>query len=442
MMQVNTSADKYRLVLGLEIHIQTNSSEKMFCGCDANIWQAEPNTQTCPTCLGLPGALPVPNFESIQKTQLLGLALNCKLNENSHFDRKHYFYPDLPKGYQISQYKEPLCGEGYLELISGKKAVIERIHLEEDTAKSFHEGGKTLIDFNKSGISLMEIVTTPCFSNVTDAVDFCKKIQDIARVINVSDADMEKGNMRLEVNISLRTPDMEKRNEIPKYKVEVKNINSFRFMEKAVISEIKRQSELLNGGKTPVQENRGWDEKKQSTVLQREKEEAHDYRYFPEPDIPPMVFDDKYITDLKNKIPELPYQLKVRLIKEYGINTASADFFSTGQGIEFSRKFEEVAKEVHDCQKLANLLINKPEYRNKDAEDVTKVIVTGSDGVPTDGTDLNETVKNVLEKNQSAVQSYRSGKQGSLEFLVGQVIKSVGTGVNVSEIRKILMQEL
>lgn len=432
----------YKLTLGLEIHIQVNSATKMFCGCDANIWQAEPNTHTCPTCLGLPGALSVPNYESVQKTQRLGLALNCVLNKNSHFDRKHYFYPDLPKGYQISQYKDPLCGEGYLDLKSGKRAVLERIHLEEDTAKSFHEGDKTLIDFNKSGISLIECVTTPCFTDVADAVDFCKKMQDIVRVLDISDADMEKGNMRLEANISLRTSEMEERGELAKYKVEVKNINSFRFMERAVLYEMKRQAEMLEKGETPRQENRGWDERKGATVPQRDKEEAHDYRYFPEPDIPPMEFDEEYFSEMKKSLPELPYQLRDRLVKSYDLNTASAEFFSTGTGIDLSVKFEETAKKSSEPQKLANLLINKPEYRTRSAEDILGVLKTPVEATDSNNVELEEVITYVIEENQSAVANYKSGKQGSLEFLVGQVMKSAKTKPNINDLRQKLNDRL
>ena len=190
------TSPKYKLVLGLEIHLHLKTATKMFCGCDADIWQAEPNTHTCPTCLGLPGALPVPNFEAIEKTQLLGLALGAKLNHNSRFDRKHYFYPDLPKGFQITQYKQPLCEGGEVPLDSDRVGELERIHLEEDTAKSFHEvgeNGKTLIDFNKSGMPLVEIVTKPCFTTPEDAADFGKKIRDTVRLLKISDADMEKG---------------------------------------------------------------------------------------------------------------------------------------------------------------------------------------------------------------------------------------------------------
>jgi aspartyl-tRNA(Asn)/glutamyl-tRNA(Gln) amidotransferase subunit B len=433
----------YKLTLGLELHIQVNSARKMFCGCDASIWQAEPNTHTCPTCLGLPGALPVPSCESVQKTQLLGLALNCKVNTVSHFDRKHYFYPDLPKGYQISQYKEPLCGQGHLDLANGKRITIERIHLEEDTAKSVHEGTQTLIDFNKSGIALIEIVTTPCFTAVADAVDFCKKIQDIARVLAISEADMEKGNMRLEANISLRTEAMEQTGELANYKVEVKNINSFKFMEKAVVYEVQRQTDLLAAGETPRQENRGWDERKGGTVAQRDKEAAHDYRYFPDPDIPPMLFDAAYFADLQSRLPELPYQLRSRLLKDYGLNAASADFFSTGSGIALVPKYEAIAKQAGNPQKVANLLINKPDCRVLSVEAVAKLVTASTgDTAPGSETAINAAVAKVLAANESAVQSYKSGKLTALQFLLGAVIKETGGRVDAKAVSTVLKKEL
>ncbi|OGC52364.1 hypothetical protein A2709_01110 [candidate division WWE3 bacterium RIFCSPHIGHO2_01_FULL_43_9] len=412
-----------KLVLGLEIHIQVNAKHKMFCGCLADIWQAEPNSHTCPTCLGLPGALPVPNFEAVQKAHKLGMVLNCVINTNSHFDRKHYFYPDLPKGYQISQYKEPLCGRGCLELNSGYCVDIERVHLEEDTAKSFHADGKTLIDFNKSGIALIEIVTAPCFVQVADAVEFCKKVQDIARVCDVSDADMEKGNMRLEANISLRTAEMEQAGILPTYKVEVKNINSFRFMEKAVLFELNRQTELFDSGQTPKQENRGWDEKKQGTVSQRTKEEAHDYRYFPDPDIPPLHFSSEYIAKLKQSLPELPHQLKIRLVKDYGLKPASAEFFVSGLGIELVPKFERVAMLTNDPVGTANVLINKAGLRTSSSEDLAKEVVQKRSSHTLTVSELTEVVSKVIVANPEVVANYKGGKESALQFLVGQCMR-------------------
>ncbi|HXK53013.1 MAG TPA: Asp-tRNA(Asn)/Glu-tRNA(Gln) amidotransferase subunit GatB, partial [bacterium] len=257
----------FRLILGLEIHLHVKTAKKMFCNCSADIYSAEPNTHVCPTCLGLPGALPVPNKHAVELTQLLGIALGCTLNLDSRFDRKHYFYHDLPKGYQLSQYDQPLCVGGSLKLRNGKTIELERIHLEEDTAKSFHSKDDTLIDFNKSGMPLIEVVTKPVITSAEDAAEFGRMLRDLARFLNISDADMEKGQMRVEPNISVRTVEMERANELPEYKVEVKNINSFKAVEKAAEYEIARHIELLEAGRGDeiVQETRGWDENKQIT---------------------------------------------------------------------------------------------------------------------------------------------------------------------------------
>ncbi len=413
----------FKLVLGLEIHIHVKTSLKMFCGCDANIYNAEPNTHTCPVCLGLPGALPVPNAEAVEKTQLLGMALNSKLNENSRFDRKHYFYPDLPKGYQISQYKQPLCEGGYLELESGKKIEIERIHLEEDTAKSFHEGNFTLIDFNMSGMPLVELVTKPVFESAADAGEFGRKLRDLVRLIGISDADLEKGQMRIEPNISVRTVEMAEKQELPDYKVEVKNINSFKFMERAVEYEFERQKNLLEKGEKVLQENRGWNENSNQTVSQREKEEAHDYRYFPEPDVPPMFFDEDYIKELSAKLPELPHQLKTRLKTQYGLNENNAKLLSENPGISLLNNFEEVAQNTNiEPNKVANLLLNKPEFRNIEVEKFEQLVKESEEKVEDDSV-LENAVAEVLSENTSAVEDFKNGKESALQYLLGQVMR-------------------
>ncbi len=428
--------DKYKLVLGLEVHLHLSTKKKMFCSCPAEIWEKEPNSLTCPTCLGLPGALPVPNREAVRKTQLLGLAFNSQVNKNTWFDRKHYFYPDLPKGYQISQYKNPLCLGGYIELDLGVKAEIDHIHLEEDVAKSLHLKDKTLLDFNKSGIPLVEIVTKPIFTEIKDAVEFCKKIQTIVRYLGIGNVDMEKGQMRLEANISLRTPQMEKDGKLADYKVEIKNINSFKFMEKAVLAEIQRQVELFENGETPMQENRGYDENSNVTVLQRSKEEANDYRYFPDPDIPPMVFDDTYISELKSELPELPYQLKERIVSTYKIPSNVALRLVYSLGPEIIKKFEVLVKSGLDANRVANTLINKKESHGLSESDFKKFIGGDKEAISKEA--LEEAVKNVLENNERAVLDLKGGKESALIFLLGQVMKETKGNIDPSKARELI----
>ncbi len=422
----------YRLVLGLEIHLHVNTDRGMFCGCSSDIYDAAPNTHTCPVCLGLPGALPVPNEDAIRKTQLLGLALNCELNKHSRFDRKHYFYPDLPKGFQLSQYKQPFC--------VGTDGIIERIHLEEDTAKSFHQDGKTLIDFNKSGIALIEIVTKPVFTTAEDAVAFAKKIRDLARYLGVSNADMEKGQMRIEPNISMRTVEMEEKGELPDYKVEVKNINSFRFMEKAVNYEIERQRTALEKGEKLVQENRGYDEKRNVTVAQRSKEEAHDYRYFPEPDIPPMVFSVEYIDSLRADLPELPDQIKVRLLSQYGLTENSAKELTKGSGLELLSKFEAFAQ-VADPNKTANLLLNKAEFREFSVEEFKSKLMEMESTI-SDTSELEGILAEVISENTDAVTQYLNGKETTLQFLLGQAMRKTKGRADPQAAKDLLIAKL
>ena len=431
----------YKLVLGLEIHFHLKIENKMFCRCSADIWGKDPNTLVCPTCLGLPGALPVPNAEAIKMAQLFGLAVGSDLSLNSRFDRKHYFYPDLPKGYQISQYKQPFCVGGVIKLASGALVELERVHLEEDVAKSFHEGNKTLIDFNKSGVPLVEVVTKPCIKTADDAVEFCKTLHDLIRYLGIGDADMEKGQLRIEPNISLRTEEMEKRNELPKYKVEVKNINSFKFMKKAVLYEIERQTEVLNSGLTPVQENRGWNDIKSKTVPQRSKEEAHDYRYFPEPDIPPFVFERAYFDQLRASLPELPWQTRARLIAKYAITTQQADHLAEFSNRWLLEKFELIASKVENPNKALNYLINKPEYAALTVDDFIARFNTLETQKQTasKNTDIAEAIiKKVIAANPKATQDFKNGKVTVLEFLVGQVMRETKGSIDISYVRELL----
>jgi len=299
----------YKAIVGLEVHVELDTKSKMFCSCLNDSDERHPNVNICEICTSQPGSLPVINKEAVRKTIKTGLALNCQIPEYSKFNRKNYFYPDLPKGYQISQYDMPFCKEGFLE-IEGRKIKIKRVHLEEDTGRLVHEKDYSLVDFNRAGIPLMELVTEPDFTSAKEARKFAEELQLILRYLGVSDADMEKGQLRVEVNVSL------KKGKGLQLRVEIKNLNSFRAVEKALDYEIERQTKILKSGKKVVQETRGWDDIRGVTVGQRKKEEAHDYRYFPEPDLPPLHIVPKMIEEIQAKIPELPQQKRERFKKE------------------------------------------------------------------------------------------------------------------------------
>jgi len=318
----------YQPTIGLEIHTELKTNSKMFCSCKNDSQETEPNVNICPICLGHPGTLPVINKEAVNKVIKTGLALNCKIASVSRFERKNYFYPDLPKGYQISQYALPLCQNGFLQ-VGNRKIRIERIHLEEDTARLVHEKDGSLLDFNRAGVPLMELVTEPDIVSAKEAYNFAKEFQLILRYLGVSDADMEKGQMRVEANISLLPQIGNSRQEARKLgtKVEIKNLNSFRVVKKAIEYEIKRQAKVLEAGEQVIQETRGWDKKKQITVSQRSKEEAHDYRYFPEPDLPLLQFDELFIQNIRASIPELPQQKRERFKTEYDLREKEIEVF-------------------------------------------------------------------------------------------------------------------
>jgi len=301
----------YIPTIGLEIHAELKTKSKMFCSSLNDPNEKHPNINICPICMGHPGTLPVANKVAIHEVQKVGLALNCTLALFSKFDRKNYFYPDLPKGYQISQYDLPFCKEGYLDIAS-KRIRITRIHLEEDAGRLIHPPGTdySLVDFNRAGVPLMELVTEPDITSGQEAMAFAKELQILLRYLAASDANMEKGQMRVEANVSVKPDGQEKLGT----KVEVKNLNSFKSVERAIAFEITRQSQLLESGQKIIQETRGWDEVKGETFSQREKEEAHYYRYFPEPDLPPFRFTKEEFEELKSEIPELPWQRRKRFL--------------------------------------------------------------------------------------------------------------------------------
>jgi len=330
---------KYTPVVGLEIHLQPKIKSKMFCGCNAKYFGQKPNTYTCPVCLGLPGALPVPNKVAIEKCIKTSLGLNCKINKETKFDRKNYFYPDLPKGYQISQFDKPFGYEGYLEFdINGdsRRIRITRVHMEEDTAKSIHEENRTLIDFNKSGLALIEIVTEPDFQTPEEVDKFAKRLRQIVRYLDISDADMEKGQMRYELNMSLKKPGEQ---GLPNYKVEIKNIASISMLQKVMEYEYKRQSKLLDNSDIPEQETRGIRNQSGETYSQRVKESSDDYRYFPEPDIPPIEVSDEWIQEIRSTMIELPQVKKDRYVFDLGLELNTAEVLV--QNIHRARFFEE-----------------------------------------------------------------------------------------------------
>ena len=431
-------------VIGLEVHVELKTKSKMFCGCSADYFGKKPNTHTCPVCLGLPGALPVQNKTAIEWCVMLGMALNCDIPQLSKFDRKNYFYPDLPKGYQISQYDEPFCLKGSIKLNSGKTIGITRVHMEEDTGKLIHENvdgeGVTLIDFNRSGVPLVEIVTDPDFDNAKNVLDYLKKLQQIARYLNISNADMEKGDMRLEPNISIST-----NGELPDYKVEVKNINSFRFVEKSIEYEIERQTNLIKESVKPTQETRGWNQAKQKTVTQRIKEESSDYRYFPEPDIPPIRWTKSQISNLKSQIGELPEEKLKKFKENYKLSDYDAEIL-TREVIQ-ADYFEETVilgkKYGLTPKQIANAIINRRVDLEKilPAKLIEMIISAGKTDKVNDET-LRKVIKEVLEDNPKIAQDYKKGKNSVIQFAIGQVMYIIRKKIDTEILRKLIMEEL
>ena len=443
----------YQATIGLEIHAELKTQTKMFCDSLNDPDEKIPNTNVCPVCLAHPGALPVPNRTAIEQVIRVGLALGGTINKTSKFDRKNYFYPDLPKGYQISQYDQPLVLGGTLRNIR-----ITRIHLEEDTATLTHENGASLVDFNRAGVPLMELVTEPDFRSAEEVADFARELQLILRYLGVSDANMEKGQMRIEANVSLNMGT----------KVELKNINSFKAVHDAVKFELKRQEEALRVGEKVRQETRGWNEAKQVTFSQRSKENAHDYRYFPEPDIPPFETEAFSIERLRAELPELPAAKRKRFMDEYGWDEKRTDILI--QEPDLANFFEEAISELReqapaaDPQTVFNYLTGDlralmsdagigvaqmkttPEHlahlaalltdgkitsrQGKDilarmfatGADPTEIVASEQIGVSSDLGEIEAVVLAVIAEHEAAASDYRKGKTASLQFLIGKAM--------------------
>jgi aspartyl-tRNA(Asn)/glutamyl-tRNA(Gln) amidotransferase subunit B len=444
--------NKYQVIIGMEVHVELKTNSKMFCGCKNDPFHApKPNIYTCPVCLGLPGALPVANKKAIEWTVKLGLALGCKINKFSKFDRKHYFYPDLPKGYQISQYDLPFCYDGKVETSFGPVG-ITRVHLEEDTGKLIHQmvNGKnvSLIDFNRSSVPLVEIVTEPEIYSSAQAKEYAKKLRQVVRYLDISDCDMEKGGMRLEANISLQAMGyglvgVKGKGKLPSYKVELKNINSFRFLERGIEYEIERQRDLLEAGKTPDQETRGYNSEKNITYTQRSKENAADYRYFPDPDLPPIRFDDKWFGEISSSVPELLDSIFARWEKEYKVDRKVAEllFETAEEAKKLDEIFSELAKQRLDVGKFVNAVANKKITMDLFVNNVEEIVNTFKKSVTVDeisDEQLKVFIDKVLSANQKAVADYKSGKTNVINFLVGMVMREARKKIEFNRLQKLI----
>ncbi len=487
---------EYEIIIGLEVHAQLLTRSKMFCSCSADYASAPPNTHVCPICLGMPGVLPTINQKAVEYTVITALALNCTIAEYAKFDRKNYPYPDLMKGYQISQYDAPIGKNGWLMIeIDGrkKKIGITRVHLEEDVAKLIHcvaPEGETysLVDVNRSGVPLMEIVSEPDMNSPEEARQYLMKLRSILQYLGVSTGNMEEGSFRCDANISIRP--VGSTDYMPK--VEVKNMNSFKAVYRALDYEAKRQQELLEKGERLVQETRGWVEAKGITVSQRSKEYAHDYRYFPEPDLPPLVFSKSWVEKIRLSLPEMPDAKRDRFMAQYGLplydanllvdSRTMADYFEdcmtlmarTSNGVDLQKKAKTVSNWLlGDFSRMLNATNTKIEDSKVTPEHLVEMLNLADKGIIggpvaktvleemfltgkratdiitekglsqiSDSTEIDRAVAEVIARNSQAVADYQSGKEQALVFLIGQVMKSTKGRANPTIARQILLQRL
>ena len=468
---------EWELVVGLEVHAHLKTRTKMFCRCELEYGAAE-NTHTCPVCLAHPGALPVPNARAIELTVLLGLALDCEIAERAVFASKNYFYPDLPKGYQISQYDEPFSARGYLDIEVGgageadakttKRIGITRVHMEEDAGKSLHAAGHgddSIVDLNRSGVPLVEIVGEPDLRSAADAAEYLRTLRDVLLFLGVNDGNLEEGSFRCDANVSIRKKGETKLGT----RAELKNINSFRFVQKAIEHEIERQEQVLESGGRIVQETRGWDEKHGKTFSMRSKEAAQDYRYFPEPDLAPLVLTEVFVEQVRREMPELPREKRARFVREMQLTPYAAGVLTAHPRV--AAFFEEAATLHGDPVKVANFvqseilrdvtthgllakipvearqlaellkLVDKGRISGKQAKEVYAKVanterrpadVVAELGIEqvTDAGAIEEVVRLVVEKNPKQAEQLRSGKVGLTGFFVGQVMKETKGSAN------------
>ena len=476
---------KYEPVIGLEIHAQLQTRTKIFCGC-STAFGAPPNSHVCPVCLGMPGALPVLNRAAVDYAIKAALALGCDIQPLSIFARKNYFYPDLPKGYQISQYERPLALGGGLDIRvngHGKRVGLTRIHMEEDAGKSLHEGfpdsdRRTYIDYNRSGVPLIEIVSEPDMRSAAEAAEFFERLRDILVWLGVNDGNMEEGSLRCDANVSVRPAGQERFGT----KAEVKNLNSFRYLEKALEYEIDRQIDLLEGGGRVVQETRLWDSAAGQTLSMRSKEEAHDYRYFPEPDLPPLVVTEARVAAVRGTMPELPEARRQRFVAAYGLPAYDAGVLTSSSGL--ADYFEQVAAASGNAKAASNwvmgellrtmkerataieqvpltpaalagliALVDKGTISSSIAKEVfAKMYDTGRSAeaiVAAEGLAQNSDegallviVRDVIAANTATVDEYRAGKTKGFGFLVGQIMKGSGGKANPKLANELLRREL
>ena len=485
-MTVSTVArTKYEAVIGLEVHLQLRTKTKIFCSCSTHFGDP-PNSNVCPVCLGLPGALPVLNREAVTMALKAALALNCAINPRSRFARKNYFYPDLPKGYQISQYDEPLAENGWVDIEvekTRKRIGVTRVHMEEDAGKSLHEGfpdsdRKSYIDLNRSGVPLIEIVSEPDLRTPDEAFEYLTRLKTLLQYLDVSNCNMEEGSLRCDANVSVR---LEGATQFGT-KTEVKNLNSFRFLHKALTYEIERQIEIVDGGGTIHQETRLWDSKEQRTYGMRSKEFAHDYRYFPEPDLLPLVISEEWKAQVRQSLPELPDARRQRFIQEYALpeydagqltlSKLLADYFeeaARGSGepklaanwvlCELLHLLKDSNREITEspvsAAHLAELLqlIAKGSVSGKMAKDIlggmfstgkTAAALVSEKGLAqiTDADQIAKVAREIIAANPKQVEQYRSGKTATLGWFVGQVMKATRGQANPQMLQELLKKEL